>query len=163
VFGSSYQPSRAQLRYCLVGCMIAALPYKNKKPSGPYKKSRNAIKSLGRLLELWHRRRRAGRREEPPSLARGAARSAFGRRVSCFARRAHAPRNRWRPLRDAEVRKGGARAARGRLARCSGRTTSCFGGASALEGMGSRGDGGVEIWRWRRRRGRKLEAGANGS
>jgi hypothetical protein len=66
VFGSSYEPSRAQLRQCLVGSMSSALPYKNKMPFGPYKVFRKAIGSLRRRLEL----RRGRRRREP---ARGAA------------------------------------------------------------------------------------------
>jgi hypothetical protein len=73
VFGSSYEPSRAQLRLCLVGSMTSALPYKNKKPSGPYKVSRKAIRSLGVASTSGAAAGGESRREEQPASTRGAA------------------------------------------------------------------------------------------
>jgi hypothetical protein len=69
--------------------MTSALPCKNKKPSSPYKKFRNAIKSLGRVFsssgaatgERAGERSLHRRREEPPHAP-------FARRASWSARRA---------------------------------------------------------------------------
>jgi hypothetical protein len=72
VFGSSYEPSRAQLRQCLVGSMTSALPYKNKTPSGPYKIFRKAIGSLDVASSSGAAVGGESRREEPPAPARGA-------------------------------------------------------------------------------------------